>query len=263
MAWVVLVLVGLFVALGVVIYRIDKKVKAKYEKSFNPSEWQLPGHIELRSPIEARQKIPLQPRLQSIPLPSAASEKETYQRTPSVYSEAHLVFYKALSSALAGEFHLLTNINAVNVLASPVTVNNLPAKPFDFVVCDKAQLTALCIIDFGNRVDAQLKSACETAQLPLVSFNIATEYDSQRLRTEILSAIGLAPSHEGAATESVLDIADESPTNNLKENDIELVLCQECSAVMLKRRAKNGANAGKLFWLCSTYPACRGMRSVK
>ncbi|MCW5649515.1 MAG: restriction endonuclease [Ramlibacter sp.] len=36
--------------------------------------------------------------------------------------------------------------------------------------------------------------------------------------------------------------------------------CPSCGAAMVLRTAKKGANAGKQFWGCSTYPACRGTR---
>lgn len=35
--------------------------------------------------------------------------------------------------------------------------------------------------------------------------------------------------------------------------------CPVCSAPMVRRTAKKGANAGRSFWGCSNYPACRGM----
>jgi len=38
--------------------------------------------------------------------------------------------------------------------------------------------------------------------------------------------------------------------------------CSVCGAGMVKRTAKKGANAGAMFWGCSTYPACRGTRPV-
>ena len=34
--------------------------------------------------------------------------------------------------------------------------------------------------------------------------------------------------------------------------------CPVCGAGMVKRTAKKGANAGSMFWGCSTYPGCRG-----
>jgi restriction system protein len=36
--------------------------------------------------------------------------------------------------------------------------------------------------------------------------------------------------------------------------------CPRCGGAMIKRIAKQGANAGKPFWGCSSYPECRGIR---
>jgi restriction system protein len=38
--------------------------------------------------------------------------------------------------------------------------------------------------------------------------------------------------------------------------------CPACGAAMKLRTAKRGANAGSEFWGCTTYPACKGTRSV-
>lgn len=35
--------------------------------------------------------------------------------------------------------------------------------------------------------------------------------------------------------------------------------CPKCGNGMVKRTAKQGANAGKLFWGCANYPQCRGI----
>jgi hypothetical protein len=268
MFWVVLILTIFAVAFGFAIYRIDKNVKSKYEKKFNPNEWQLPGHIELPVSIETTLKVPSPANVQSsVP---TASIKVTYEIKPSVYIGAQQAFYNAIQAALAGEYYLFTNINvadvlgvvAGNTLATQVALNHLVAKQFDFVVCDKAKLMPVCVIDFGNAVDAQLKSVCESAQLPLVSFSAQASYDSQLLRAKILSVINVKHLPVGMSNESALDIVDEKPSNTLTDNGIDLVLCPECSAVMLKRKAKNGENAGKLFWICSTYPKCRGILPV-
>ncbi len=40
-------------------------------------------------------------------------------------------------------------------------------------------------------------------------------------------------------------------------------LCPKCGQAMLRRVAKQGANAGKAFWGCSAYPACRGTRAIE
>ncbi len=37
--------------------------------------------------------------------------------------------------------------------------------------------------------------------------------------------------------------------------------CPTCQALMVKRQAKRGSNAGRSFWGCSRFPACKGVRA--
>ena len=41
----------------------------------------------------------------------------------------------------------------------------------------------------------------------------------------------------------------------------EAPACPKCSSPMVERKAKSGSNAGKTFWGCSRFPACRGVRN--
>lgn len=38
--------------------------------------------------------------------------------------------------------------------------------------------------------------------------------------------------------------------------------CPLCQSGMVRRTARRGANAGKAFWGCSRYPACKGTRAI-
>lgn len=38
--------------------------------------------------------------------------------------------------------------------------------------------------------------------------------------------------------------------------------CPVCSEPMVRRTAKRGTNAGRAFWGCTAYPACRGTRAI-
>ncbi len=38
--------------------------------------------------------------------------------------------------------------------------------------------------------------------------------------------------------------------------------CPECQSRMVKRKARSGSNAGKVFWGCARYPDCRGKRPL-
>lgn len=51
-----------------------------------------------------------------------------------------------------------------------------------------------------------------------------------------------------------IKIVSEAYSNPEKE------ICPLCGGTMIQRIAKRGANAGKAFWGCSRFPACRGSR---
>jgi restriction system protein len=55
------------------------------------------------------------------------------------------------------------------------------------------------------------------------------------------------------ATQSTPQYAPTSTTNPV---------CPKCGASMIKRTAKQGANAGNMFWGCSKYPQCRGIVAI-
>jgi len=38
--------------------------------------------------------------------------------------------------------------------------------------------------------------------------------------------------------------------------------CPECGKPMTRRQARSGRNAGKAFWGCTGYPACKGVREI-
>jgi len=38
--------------------------------------------------------------------------------------------------------------------------------------------------------------------------------------------------------------------------------CPACSSAMQKRRANNGAQAGRWFWVCAGYPQCKNLVPV-
>src|SRR5690349_5118628 len=39
--------------------------------------------------------------------------------------------------------------------------------------------------------------------------------------------------------------------------------CPSCNALMVRRKAKRGVNAGDEFWGCPNFPKCRGVREIQ
>lgn len=65
------------------------------------------------------------------------------------------------------------------------------------------------------------------------------------------------------ARQSVSARSTNAPSSSEASPISDAVLpCPICTADMVKRTAKKGANAGSKFWGCSKYPACRGTRTI-
>lgn len=62
---------------------------------------------------------------------------------------------------------------------------------------------------------------------------------------------GETTGQRAAGTEALVVTTAEGP-----------ITCPQCGGAMVRRVAKQGANAGSAFWGCSRFPACRGTRAV-
>lgn len=72
--------------------------------------------------------------------------------------------------------------------------------------------------------------------------------DGERLDRMIQSVSG--PGSQLSARKESQERLGESPT------------CPTCDAPMVKRTAQRGKNAGRPFWGCTRFPACRGIRDL-
>jgi len=77
---------------------------------------------------------------------------------------------------------------------------------------------------------------------------------------ELIDGAGLkgwiAQQHTSSA--AIVEIKPPSPAPTLIPASNQEPDCPVCSAAMVKRLAKRGANAGNAFWGCSKYPGCKG-----
>jgi restriction system protein len=70
---------------------------------------------------------------------------------------------------------------------------------------------------------------------------------------------------ELVATDELLRLIGSTATSDTRAEpapDSVAPSCPNCSAEMVLRTAKKGANAGQQFWGCGRYPACRGTRQI-
>jgi len=74
---------------------------------------------------------------------------------------------------------------------------------------------------------------------------------------------------DGPALKKMIDAVQRSKSSDINRAPTANTapaaepVCPRCGGVMVKRIAKQGANAGNAFWGCVSYPKCRGVRTIE
>lgn len=80
--------------------------------------------------------------------------------------------------------------------------------------------------------------------------------DGSRL-TAMIEKARIADSVRSSVEQRIYQTCPPAPTISTMEPS-----CPRCGEVMVKRVAKRGTNSGNIFWGCTGFPKCRGIRSV-
>ena len=64
---------------------------------------------------------------------------------------------------------------------------------------------------------------------------------------------------DGTEIVNTIDLDTDAVSNKVIQSDDGNPKCPRCDADMVRRTARQGANAGNKFWGCSTYPKCKGI----
>ena len=193
----------------------------------------------------------------------------SYQRAGALFSPAERSFLGVLELAAGAEFRIFGKVRIADVLtpqagmtrrAWQAAQNRIHAKHFDYVLCDPATLDPRCAIELNDKShqravrqarDRFLAAACRHAELPLLTFDARNTYSVGEVAATIAIALGRHAPAE--------DAAESIPAGPSRGPDGEEIgpRCPKCSAMMTKRTAKAGSNAGRDFWGCTNFPRCR------
>jgi ssDNA-binding Zn-finger/Zn-ribbon topoisomerase 1 len=261
MIWFVIIVA----IIGYVFYRVDKKLKIKFEDKFNPADWDLPA-TQLPATQDGDNPATLN-------LTSTSSITTTkFEKQDTLFTSPEKLFFNALQASLGQDYQLLAKISLSDIIRfdlnslSPALAK-LATLKVNFVVCNKSALNLVCVIELTEKLldnsteaagTSTLQTLCKNAGVVHVSVNRQMKYDTQQLRTKILSAI------------NSLDIVDrDSLQPNLKtpmekKTDIDeaTTSCPKCAAIMSKRKSKTQGHEEKLFWVCSRFPECKGIIEI-
>ncbi|MGR5328526.1 DUF2726 domain-containing protein [Photobacterium damselae] len=148
--------------------------------------------------------------LRSLSSVSRQKGLDKYRKQEALLTPAELNFYHALKQTIPENCVLSMKVRVADVLkverdqansdnkAWFAAFRKISQKHFDFVVCKSEDMSYVCAIELNDRShqrkerierDEFLRSACNTAKLPLIEIIAAKSYDVDELSQQIYNAV--------------------------------------------------------------------------
>lgn len=188
-----------------------------------------------------------------------------YQKLDVIFTAAERSFFGVIKLAVNNKVEVFGKVRVADVITPTKglprgdwqrSFNKISRKHFDFLLCDKGDLSPICAIELDDKSheskkrkerDQFLEAACKSAHLPLIQVPAKSAYQV----TEIAELIA---KH---LPKTVISADFEIAANAENENATSDKSCPKCSSDMHIKVAKKGRNIGKEFWACSSFPKCR------
>ena len=103
----------------------------------------------------------------------------------------------------------------------------------DFVVCNKTDLNAICVIQLPGIATERISEMCQQINLPLLKLKVGVNYSTLELHQALAPLLGL--------------------TKTVQE-------CPHCEKSLAIKMARNGQRKGQYFWVCES---CKYRRRVR
>ena len=188
-----------------------------------------------------------------------------YQKLDALFTPAERSFLSVLKIAVNDNVEVFGKVRVADVITPKKgqdrnkwqkAFNKISSKHFDFLLCNKNDLTPICAIELNDSShnskkrkerDNFLEAACSSAGIPLVQIKAQATYKVTEIKDSISSHL---PKIE---TDSTQEATKNKPPENITSDKI----CPKCSSVMAVKVANKGKNIGNEFWACSAFPKCR------
>lgn len=185
--------------------------------------------------------------------------------SPITQNRRHLELIKQIRGAEKGNFltkaifekYFYEEYRSVVVLANPKTVLNARyAKKEVREQVIKADQLAEHIRKVDN--DPKKEAVSEKNMESLARFFLDIHKEQKMDYTAKFRNVQGDTKEQPTTTESQIEEVPETQPETTQQ-----ILCPKCGAIMIKRKANKGANAGKEFYGCSKYPRCRGIVNIQ
>jgi ssDNA-binding Zn-finger/Zn-ribbon topoisomerase 1 len=193
-----------------------------------------------------------------------------YRKVKALFTPAERSFLGVLQHAVGNNATVFGKVRVADVVETAPHLkwrdqlrafNKISAKHFDFLLCDKEDLSVACAIELDDAShnskrrqerDEFLKGVCEAAGVPLIQIPAKSAYVISEVRGLLPRYLTVKDTPDPRPSSAPATLAPESTSK----------VCPNCSTVMVKRVAKNGKHAGKSFWACKAYPKCKTIEAI-
>jgi ssDNA-binding Zn-finger/Zn-ribbon topoisomerase 1 len=197
-------------------------------------------------------------------------EAYPYQKSAALFTPAERSFLGVLHQAVGDKAAIFGKVRVADVVEPKAGLgrsswqkafNKISAKHFDFLLCDKEDLSVICAVELDDgshnskrrhERDEFLIGVCEAASVPLIQIPAKSAYVISEVRSLLPPYLTVKDTPDPQPSPAP---ASQEPENTSK-------VCPNCSTVMVKRVAKNGKHAGKQFWACKAYPKCKTIEAI-
>ena len=196
----------------------------------------------------------------------------SYTKLDVLFTPAERSFLGVLNQAIGTDVQIFGKVRVADVITPKKGMsrsdwqkafNKISSKHFDYLLCNKNDLSVLCAIELNDSShntkkrkdrDKLLEGACKSANLPLIQISAKATYNIQDIRQSIATYL---PSYLSKNTdkEPIVSSTERLPKSIDK-------LCPKCSSAMVKKTTKKGKNIGSEFWACSAFPKCRHSEAI-
>ena len=146
-------------------------------------------------------------------------EELPYTRNRALFSPAERSLLGALEQAVGEDYRIFGKVRVADIVTMRSTANQsawlhafnqIRAKHFDFVLCDKTNFSIRCAIELNDETngsrqrgerDTFSEDICRSISLPFVQIRAARDYLAIELRKKILAALTEDPDAEIADSE--------------------------------------------------------------
>jgi len=190
----------------------------------------------------------------------------SYRKLDVLFTPAERSFLGVLNQAIYEDTIVFGKVRVADILAPKKgttrsiwqkAFNKISSKHFDFVLCNKADLSVLCAIELDDRShnqskqkkrDAFVEGACKSANFPLIRFVAKATYTVNDIQK--------------ALSQDLPNLQNDAINHPLVELEVPAVkTCPKCSSELVTRTSKKGKTAGNEFLGCSAFPKCRYIES--